>query len=694
MIKSMRPSTLQTLGLGTVLEIFENGRLPVVADDLVEEIFGSSGDRGSLVISGINGIVGAGKAMQLSSRLGPLGVPIVGLDLPDTPDNFGNHYKGLLKAFGKIDANKVLSNIIRLTYDGVHLPYEIEDLNPRVLLEAIPENLDLKKKHYALFQQSFPKIEIRSVTSGFPSSELGVAIAHPAFPHEINKVWEIVESKPSAFTKLLWALGLVPVPVEDHWSFILDVLFCGITLAGLRYHQASNMPYWKIDKYIRKYIGPNPYRAHDVIGAKGANFLTWSCLHDLQKQYGDLFQPTPDLEERKDSGQTWYPPDHFRPIVDWTLEEGDENFLDWIQGSIFQMTSMLIHENRGHYSHINAMGELCAQFRQGILATIRRMGAEKVIQRVKNYHSLHPVAAKSAWHPAVFDDIKSTEWQQLYVNAEHNDEIGIITISRESYNSDVDDELNQALDWLKSENISKLIVTGDFHLSTQMIGADTSEFFPALNNSDEGYRISRTWSKTARRLHDEFHTSVGYIHGKRCLGGFLELLLHCHYLVSLDKAVLGMPEVTLPVIPGMEGCHWPFRKADSEDWPKLVHLLLSGESVPASQAVGWLVDYAGPREKTLKIVWQIVSRKDHGLRRKDINEDALEVIPHEIDLPASENKMQLTARKSVIDTIQHSCSVPLLEALDIQAKHSAEFMTSDSCRSGKIGSEYSKIMID
>ncbi|MEE9190652.1 MAG: hypothetical protein V3U16_07770, partial [Candidatus Neomarinimicrobiota bacterium] len=598
MIKSMRQTTLQTLGLGTVLDIFENGRLPVIANDLVEEIFGSSGDRGSLVISGINGIVGAGKAMQLSSRLEPLGVPIAGLDFPNAPDNISGHYKGLVKAFGRNGADKVMSNIIRLTYDGVHLPSEIEDLNPRVLLEAIPENLELKKEHYKLFRKTFPNIEIRSVTSGFPSAELGVAITHPAFPHAINKVWEIVESKPSAFTKLLWALGLVPVMVGDRWSFILDVLFCGITLAGLRYHQATNMPYWKIDKYIRKYIGPNPYRAHDVIGAKGANFLTWSCLHDLQKQYGDLFQPTPDLEERKDSGQTWYPPDHFRPLIDWTLIDGEENFLDWIQGPIFQMASLLIHENRGHYSHINAMGELCAQFRPGILARIRRMGAKKVIQRVKNYHSLHPVAAKSTWYPAEFDQIESPEWQQLYVNAEHNDEIGIITISRESYNSDVDDELNRALDWLKSENISKLIVTGDFHLSTQMIGADTSEFFPALNNSDEGYRISRTWSKTARRLHDEFSLSVGYINGKRCLGGFLELLLHCHYLVSLDKAVLGMPEVTLPVIPGMEGCHWPFRKADSENWPKLVHLLLSGESVPASKAVGWLVDYAGPQEKT------------------------------------------------------------------------------------------------
>ncbi len=67
MIKSMRQSTLQTLGLGTVLEIFQNGKLPVDTGEIVEQVFGSPDERGCLVISGANGIVGAGKAMQLGS---------------------------------------------------------------------------------------------------------------------------------------------------------------------------------------------------------------------------------------------------------------------------------------------------------------------------------------------------------------------------------------------------------------------------------------------------------------------------------------------------------------------------------------------------------------------------------------------------------------------------------------------------
>ncbi len=237
--------------------------------------------------------------MQLGSRLEPFNVPIVGLDFPGTPDGISNQFPGLVNAFGSEKAQKIMGNIIRLNYNGSSLPNELHELKPKFLLEAIPEILEIKKAHYKLFRDNFPGIEIMSVTSGFPSSELDVGIAHPAFPHEINKVWEIVENEPSDITKLLWSIGMIPVQVSDNWSFVLDVLFCGVTLAGLRYHQATNMPFWKIDKFIRKFIGPNPLRAHDVIGAKGANFLTWSCLHHLGNTYGDLFEPTSDLTERK-----------------------------------------------------------------------------------------------------------------------------------------------------------------------------------------------------------------------------------------------------------------------------------------------------------------------------------------------------------------------------------------------------------
>ncbi len=693
MSSAMRAPTLQTMGLGSVIDIFRQGRLPVDTAELVDRVFGSGPDRGSLVISGANGIVGAGKTMQLGSRLQPFDVPIVALDFPAARDGLSRHYPGLVRAFGHERADRIMGNVVRLTYDGVNLPAELNHFRPRFLLEAIPEILDVKRQHYGVFRQSYPDIQIRSVTSGFPSSELGVGVLHPAFPHEINKMWEVVEPEPSPITQLFWSLGLIPVPVSDHWSFVLDVLFCGSVLAGLRYHRAHNMPPWKIDKIIRRLLGPNPFRASDAIGARAANYLIWSCLHHLSEIYGGLFEPTPELVEHKETGADWYPPNHFRPLVDWKLDgEEEEIFRTWVLGALFQMTNLMVHEKRGHLAHINMIGETCAQFRRGVLAVIREVGADSAIRTVEAYHRVHPEAGLAAWHPEAFRQLEGPEWQQLYVNAEHDGQSGVVTINRESYNRDVDRELNRALDWLRSHNIDRLIVTGDFHLSTQMVGADTSEFFPALESVDEGIGLSTEWSRTARRLAEDFEVSVGVVAGKRCMGGFLELLMHCRYLVSVEDAELGLPEVTLPVVPGMEGCHWPFRKARPEDWPRLLQLLLGGRPVKARSAEGWLVDFVGPLEVAIRKAWQIVTEGDHGLAERVVQTGSLPDLPDFGPLPDSDSPATDAARRAIMACVRDACGCALSEALAVQARHAAEFLASEVCRKGRVGAECSRTM--
>ncbi len=686
-MKVMRQPTLDTLGLGSVLDMFRNGRQPASLTDLVDRVFGPPSARGALVISGGNGIVGSGKAMQLGSRLLEFGVPIVTLDLPDAPDGLGQQFAGLKDSFGLQQANAIMSNIVRFSYDGKNLPRGLKSFNPRFVLEAIPEILPLKLAHYALLRENFPGVEIRSVTSGFPSRELGVGVLHPSFPHQINKVWEVVEDKPSPITQMFLAMGLIPIPVGDYWSFILDVLFCGITLAAIRYHQATNMPYWKLDKFVRRLVGPNPVRAHDAIGP-GASFLTWSCLSHLAKTYGAIFEPAAELVRRKNSGESWYSSN--RPTVDWDLSD-EAGFEARLLGPIFQMTSLLLQEKRAHLTHMNAIGELCAQFSKGVLAMARRLGAEKVIHTVEAYHKLHPEAGVSCWYPQAFAVMDTPEWTQLYVNAEHDGKVGVITISREALNWDVIHEFNRAIDWLKAEGLDRVIVSGDFHLSTQLVGADTTEFYPALEDEAVGFKVSQQWSQAVRRLHDEFAVSVGFINGKRCLGGMLELMLHCHYLVALDGTQLGFPEVTLPVVPGMEGCHWALRKSPAADWTKVFNLLLTGKSARAKDAVGWLVDYAGSLDDGLAKAWAIASGGDHGLRRRPVAEGALN-LPSDTGVPDSGIPSMEIARKAILDCARAACSTTLAQALDVQAKHSAGFMLSKACQKGVVGTTAAKTL--
>ncbi|RME86352.1 MAG: enoyl-CoA hydratase/isomerase family protein, partial [Planctomycetota bacterium] len=400
------------------------------------------------------------------------------------------------------------------------------------------------------------------------------------------------------------------------------------------------------------------------------------------------FTPTENLINGKEYGQNWYPPNHFRPLVNWELPD-EELFETYLLGPMVQMTALMMHEKRAHLAIMNAIGELCAQFSRGIVAEIRQMGVEKAIATVEKYHKELP-GTEQNWYPQALEKIQSPEGQALYVNGAHNGKVGLITISRESYNWDVDQELNRVIDWLKQEGIERVILTGDFHMSTQMVGADTQEFFSALEDKEEGFRIAYSWSKTARRLNKEFHCSVGIIVGKRCLGGMLELMSHCHYLLAREDCQIGMPEVTLPVIPGMEGCHWPFRKAKSEDWSRLLQFILEGVPLPAKETRGWLVDEAAPLNKILPLAWNLASGEEVSLKPRKLEESSLNGFPSSPPPLSKAGETREKAREAIFQTIQKSCSLTLDEALEVQARMSGDFMSSSLCQKGVLGQNYSK----
>ncbi|MDP8228912.1 MAG: hypothetical protein P9M15_05615, partial [Candidatus Electryoneaceae bacterium] len=107
---------------------------------------------------------------------------------------------------------------------------------------------------------------------------------------------------------------------------------------------------------------------------------------------------------------------------------------------------------------------------------------------------------------------------------------------------------------------------------------------------------------------------------------------------------------------------------------------------------GWLIDYSGSLEDSLKKVWMIASGGNHGIARRMVADGAISIPADASGLPASDNPAVETARRAIMDCIRASCAVPLSQALEIQAKYSAGFMLTKACQKGAIGSEAKKIM--
>ena len=112
------------------------------------------------------------------------------------------------------------------------------------------------------------------------------------------------------------------------------------------------------------------------------------------------------------------------------------------------------------------------------------------------------------------------------MNAEHDGTV-VVTIGRE-LERDVIDELNRAFDWLKAEGVSRVIwpATSTWRRWSARAGG-------VLSRAPEpprarGFRGLVTHGAETR---DDFETSVGFVNGKRCLGGMLEVMVHCHHLM-------------------------------------------------------------------------------------------------------------------------------------------------------------------
>lgn len=128
------------------------------------------------------------------------------------------------------------------------------------------------------------------------------------------------------------------------------------------------------------------------------------------------------------------------------------------------------------------------------------------------------------------------------------------------------------------EQVRVLIVTGAGEKAF-VSGADISEL--ANLDPDSGVRTAELGQRVFRRLETMGKPSIAAINGF-ALGGGCELAMACTIRIASDNAKIGLPEVTLGVIPGYGG---------TQRLPRIVgrgtamDLILTGRAVDANEAL-------------------------------------------------------------------------------------------------------------
>lgn len=129
----------------------------------------------------------------------------------------------------------------------------------------------------------------------------------------------------------------------------------------------------------------------------------------------------------------------------------------------------------------------------------------------------------------------------------------------------------------KRDDIRALILTGNE--KAFIAGADIQPL--AQGDVNTGYQVAEETMKVQERLADLPKPTIAAIAGF-ALGGGLEVALCCDFRLAADNALLGLPEITLGIIPGGGG---------TQRLPRLVGLaaatemLLLGKPVKAERAL-------------------------------------------------------------------------------------------------------------
>lgn len=139
-------------------------------------------------------------------------------------------------------------------------------------------------------------------------------------------------------------------------------------------------------------------------------------------------------------------------------------------------------------------------------------------------------------------------------------------------------ELAAALDKVEADQTVKVIVLkgeGRFFSA----GADIKEF-TSLQSAADTEQLATNGQNLFDRV-EQFHVPViASIHGA-ALGGGLELAMACHIRIVTKDAQLGLPELTLGIIPGFAGTQ---RLPQFVGMAKAYEMILSGRSMTGQEA--------------------------------------------------------------------------------------------------------------
>ncbi len=206
-------------------------------------------------------------------------------------------------------------------------------------------------------------------------------------------------------------------------------------------------------------------------------------------------------------------------------------------------------------------------------------------------------------------------YQNLLIHSDNN--FRIITINRpdklNALNKETIGELHEAFNEAEKDSSVQVIILTGAGNKAFVAGADISEFIDF--SMEEGKLLSAEGHSLLFNFVEHLSKPVIAAVNGFALGGGLELAMSCHIRVASDNAKMGLPEVSLGVIPGYGGTQ---RLPQLVGKGKAFEMIMTADMITAADALQWgLVNYVVTSDELLnkckEIAAKIVTRSPNAI---------------------------------------------------------------------------------
>ena len=508
--------------------------------------------------------------------------------------------KGYIEA-GEI--GRILARIRTLT----EIAEAVKDAD--LVIECVPEDLEIKRKVLAEIDESSPQHAIISTnTSTIPITELASATSRPDKfigihffnPPQLVKLVEIIPGEMTSEETLRIAEEFVRslgkeilICRKDLPAFIINRILLPILDEAAWTVKRGEAKIAEVDSAIKYRVGlpMGPFELMDYIGLD----IVYSAMMEVKKRDPRLILLCPLIKEyygrgwwSRISGRGFYKylgEGAGRAEVPRELSEKVDPLA--ILAPSANIIARLVKLGAASLEEIDEATKLALGFPKGIMGCFREAGYHRVVEELERKMTYDPEYYKPDEHleeifkPEGVGERAGSERMKRVVLRRKPPIAWIILNRPEKLNaltSEMMEDLDEVLKDLEGDDEVRVVVIRGAGKNAFSVGADIN-LFKGLSR-EEAEKESKRWKEIIDDIESFPKPTIAAIKGY-CLGCGLEIALACDFRLASSNSILGQPEIRLGLIPGAGGTQ---RLVKLIGLGRAKELLMLGKKISAEEA--------------------------------------------------------------------------------------------------------------